>query len=144
MAPTHAASSTPSIAVGEFAALLDRCQLPVYTFLRRLVGDEEAARDLMQDTFCAAWQVAQRGVPPFNASVETYGVRRWLFHAAYNRAISSLRCRRLIAWHPLDDVTRDVPADSAMAFTFEDRSSRRRRCARRSRRSTRRRSPCCS
>jgi len=39
-------------------------------------------------------------------------MRRWLFHAAYNRAISALRRRRLIQWLPLESVT--------LPITFED------------------------
>jgi RNA polymerase sigma-70 factor (ECF subfamily) len=86
-----------------FADLIDSCQRPLYAFLRRLLDDDEAARDTMQDTFCAAWQLAQRGAPPFDAApVAEDALRRWLFHAAYNRAVSHLRRRRLIAWRSLD------------------------------------------
>jgi RNA polymerase sigma-70 factor (ECF subfamily) len=82
---------------------MDSCQRPLSTFLRRLLDDDEAARDTMQDTFCAAWQLAQRGTSPFDAApVATDVLRRWLFHAAYNRAVSHLRHRRLITWRSLD------------------------------------------
>jgi RNA polymerase sigma-70 factor (ECF subfamily) len=48
-------------------------------------------------------------------------VRRWLFHAAYCRAASSLRRRRLIAWEPLDTAGEwSLPADAALV-SFEDR-----------------------
>lgn len=70
-----------------FTALLDRCQWPLYTFLRGMVGDDEQARDLLQDAFCDAWRTAQQGIPPFvSAGNNEAGMRRWLFHAAYCRA----------------------------------------------------------
>jgi|SRR5579859_7672817 len=95
-----------------FAALLDRCQWPLYSFVRGIVGDEEQARDLMQDAFCDAWRAAPRANPPFDGSSDEASMRRWLFHAAYNRAISALRRRRLIQWLPLESVT--------LPITFED------------------------
>lgn len=51
----------------QFTALLDRCQWPLYTFLRGIMGDDEQARDLMQDTFYDAWRTAQQGIPPLTA-----------------------------------------------------------------------------
>ncbi len=95
-----------------FTALLDRCQLALFGFVRGIVGDEEQARDLMQDAFYDAWRTAQRDLPPFDGSSDEAGMRRWLFHAAYNRAISALRRRRLIQWLPLESVT--------LPMTFED------------------------
>jgi RNA polymerase sigma-70 factor (ECF subfamily) len=97
-----------------FADLLDRCQWSLFGFLRSLVGDEEQARDLMQDTFYDGWRTARRGVPPFNGSDEA-GIRRWLFHAAYNRAISALRRRRLIQWLPLESVTLPIVFEDQLA-----------------------------
>lgn len=98
---TVASTSPPPLA--DFASLVEGCQRPLYAFLRGIVADDEAARDLMQDTFCAAWQLAQRGSLPFAPTADQEdGVRRWLFHAAYNRAISLVRRRRLISWRSLD------------------------------------------
>jgi RNA polymerase sigma-70 factor (ECF subfamily) len=103
----NAPVSPVSLTLEQFSAFLVRCQWPLSTFLRGLVGDEEQARDLMQDTFYDAWRTAQRGLPPFSSSGESEaGMRRWLFHAAYNRACSALRRRWLIAWLPLDSSER--------------------------------------
>jgi len=94
MGATDAASPIAPPSVDEFAALLDRCQAPLHAFLRRLVGDDEAARDLVQETFIAAWQVAQRAAPPFDGAARGDDeARRWLFHVAYNRAVSVHRRR---------------------------------------------------
>lgn len=106
---TTVASTAPPRLI-DFASLVEGCQRPLYAFLRGIVADDEAARDLIQDTFCAAWQLAQRGSPPFDAaSSQEDGIRRWLFHAAYSRAISLVRRRRLISWRSLD-----VPASDDM------------------------------
>ncbi len=109
---TVASTSPPSLA--DFASLVEDCQRSLYAFLRGIVADDEAARDLIQDTYCAAWQLALRGSPPFDAaSGQEDGIRRWLFHAAYNRAISLVRRRRLISWRSLD-----VPASVDMLAHF--------------------------
>ncbi len=117
--PTSSAPSTPVLS--DFATLLDSCQWPLYIFLRRLLSDDELARDLVQDTFCTAWQVAQRGAPPFHdLAAEAASVRRWLFHAAYNRAISALRHRRLIVWRSLDAAALDPGETAVQSSAFED------------------------
>jgi RNA polymerase sigma-70 factor, ECF subfamily len=106
--------STLQVSLEAFTALLDRCQWQLYSFLRGMVGDDEQARDLMQDTFCDAWRTAQQGNPPFDrASTEEVGMRRWLFHAAYNRACSALRRRRIISWLPLESPTRETGEDDS-------------------------------
>jgi len=105
-------SSIALCSLEAFTALLERCQWPLYTFVYGIVGDEEQARDLMQDAFYDAWRTAQRGIPPFDGSGEEANMRRWLFHAAYNRAISALRRRRLIQWLPLESVR--------LPISFED------------------------
>lgn len=86
----------------------------VHVPARHMVGDDEQARDLLQDAFCDAWRTAQQGIPPFvSAGNNEAGMRRWLFHAAYNRACSALRRRRLIRWLPLDSSIGDVFADGS-------------------------------
>src|SRR5690349_18880389 len=106
--------STLQISLEQFTDLLDRCQWQLYTFLRGIVGDDEQARDLMQDTFYDAWRTAQQGNPPFDRTcAEEAGRRRWLFHVAYNRACSALRRRRIISWLPLESSTRDTVEDGS-------------------------------
>lgn len=104
----------------EFTAVVERHDREVLAFLRSLVGDAEHARDLLQDTFYDAWRAAKRGAAPLVAPVSQPDVRRWLFHAAYCRAISARRRGRLIRWESLDDPTRDeVPLTGQLA-AFED------------------------
>ncbi len=109
------AASAAGFSPEAFADLLDRCQWSLFNFLRGIVGDEEQARDLMQDTFYNGWRAAQRGSPPFDDSGDEAGMRRWLFHVAYNQAISALRRRRLIQWLPLESVTLPIAFEDQLA-----------------------------
>jgi RNA polymerase sigma factor (sigma-70 family) len=113
---TPAAVSHPLVT--DIADVLDRCQWPLYTFLRGIAGDDEQARDLVQDTFCEAWRAAQRGTAPFDVDRPEAEVRRWLFRVAYTRAISALRRRRVIRWQSLDD-PRTTPRGALPAPPFE-------------------------
>ena len=59
----------------------------VYTLARRIVGDTELAREVLQDTFLRAWD-----------GRETYDAARgrvawWLMGIARNRAVDVLRSR---------------------------------------------------
>lgn len=98
---TSASEPDGRITEAAFTAWCERCQWPLYTFLRGITGEDEQARDLAQEAFLRAWRAARAGQPPFDASADEVGMRRWLFHVAYTRAISTLRRRRLIQWHPL-------------------------------------------
>lgn len=122
-----ASESGHRLSKAAFAAWCERCQWPLYTFLRGLTGDDEQARDLTQETFLRAWRAAQAGTPPFGArddlagdkAGDESGMRRWLFHVGYTCAVSALRRRRLIQWHPLT-AHQEVPSVSAGNAPFED------------------------
>ena len=120
MAHSTATSPTAPAPLADFAAYVEVCQRPLVAFLRGIVADGETARDLTQDTFCAAWQLAQRAAPPFDAQPwSERDVRRWLFHVAYNRAVSALRRRRLLHWRSLDEPAAEDTVEFARAG-FED------------------------
>ncbi len=78
-----------------FEALVTRFQTPVRLYLANLIGDDEQARDLTQDTFWQAWNGLPRLRDPLH-------FRAWLFRVATNRGRSWLRHRRLIGWVSLD------------------------------------------
>jgi len=105
-----------------FAQFLALVQRPLHTFLDGIVDDTEQARDLLQDTFCEAWQVARRGAPPFDEGRPEREMRRWLFHAAYHRAISALRRRRVIKWETLDEPAAQSGIQIAPPLSFEDQA----------------------
>jgi RNA polymerase sigma-70 factor (ECF subfamily) len=105
-----------------FADILKRFQWPLFGFLRSFIGDDEHSRDLVQDVFCDAWRVASQAAPPFDGQGDDEYIRRWLFHAAYCRAVSALRRRRLIRWDSLDSL-RDREQESEtplLTLPFED------------------------
>ncbi len=109
-----------STAQVDFTAIVERHERDLYIFLRGIVGHAEQARDLLQDTFYDAWRAANRRAPPFQPGYPQTDVRRWLYHAAYCRAVSALRRRKLLRWESLDQVS--VPEVDALLHTddFEE------------------------
>lgn len=124
-----------------FAQVLNTLQWPLVGFVRGLIRDEEQARDIVQDVFIDAWKLARQGDPPFTAAADDAdGVRRWLFHVAYRRAVSAYRRTKIIDWqrldpgketellpwnsepHPFDDqiVEREVLRDALNKLSIED------------------------
>jgi RNA polymerase sigma-70 factor (ECF subfamily) len=69
-----------------FAELVARRTPGVLSFLRRLLGDAEDARDVAQLTFVRVWENLERYDPAFAFST-------WLFRIASNLAIDALRAR---------------------------------------------------
>lgn len=86
----------------DFGTLLDSHQPALLAFLRGLVPDAELARDLLQDVFCDAWRATLRGDAPFVAASADVDRRNWLFHVAYQRAISARRHLGVLRWESLD------------------------------------------
>jgi RNA polymerase sigma-70 factor (ECF subfamily) len=78
-----------------FEAVVLRFQGPVQSYLAHLIGDDEQARDLTQDTFWLAW----KGLSSLR---DPALFRPWLFQVATNRGRSWLRHHRLIGWVSLD------------------------------------------
>lgn len=92
-------------------------------FARGLVGDDELARDIVQDALVDAWRAASRDTPPFdtpNAPDDLTGIRRWLFTVAYRHAIKHLRRRKSIVWESLDAREAIAPAMLRAPLRFED------------------------
>lgn len=86
---------------GAFATLVARHEARIRGLLGRLLGCDERARDLAQETFVAAY----RGLPSFRQESR---FSTWLYRIACNRAASALRRSRPTA--PLAAVAE--PADS--------------------------------
>jgi RNA polymerase sigma-70 factor (ECF subfamily) len=99
------------------SSLVAQHERDLFIFLRGMVGQPELAADLLQDTYSDAWRAIQRSAPPFVESGTGPERRRWLFHAAYCRAVSALRHRRVITWEPLD--TAQFVSDAAVADMAE-------------------------
>lgn len=103
-----------------FATVMEQAQRPLFSYLCHLLGDEEQARDIGQDTLCEAWRVARQGTPPFGSESTEADIRRWLFTVAHARAVNALRRRRLIRWESLDRPRIDESAYPHAPLAFED------------------------
>jgi RNA polymerase sigma-70 factor (ECF subfamily) len=66
-------------------------QSSLFRYLARLLGDEEHAADLLQDTFVRAFSAVDVRVPPPNPSA-------WLYRIATNLAYDVLRRRKRLRW----------------------------------------------
>lgn len=98
----ESATLVASLTLSVFTSTVDTQQAALYGFLRGMLGDDEAARDLTQDTFSDAWRATQASAAPWNSAHDADERRRWLFSTAYRRAISHLRRRNVIRWTSLD------------------------------------------
>jgi RNA polymerase sigma-70 factor (ECF subfamily) len=108
---------SPRLSHAEFTALVDRHQHALYAYLSGIIGHAEPAFDLTQETFYEAWRSAELGTPPFVPGAADDEVRRWLFRAGSNNAISLLRRRKLIRWESLERVEEPL---LAAPNTFEE------------------------
>jgi RNA polymerase sigma factor (sigma-70 family) len=79
-------------------ALVREYQTKIARYVRRMLGDAEAAMDITQDVFLAAYRML-RADPQRELSAG------WLYRASTNAAISLLRRRKILRMLPLD---RDV------------------------------------
>jgi RNA polymerase sigma-70 factor (ECF subfamily) len=104
----------------EFTALVRQHQGVLCSFLSGLVGNVEQARDLAQEVFQDAWRVGLQAQTPFIQGGQSDVMRRWLFQAAYYRAVSALRRRRRIHWESLEERHERNPETFSAPMEFED------------------------
>lgn len=120
-APGSAApAAVAPLSLAAFSAVVDQWQAALFGFLQGMLGDAEQARDLTQDTFHDAWRATQALAPPWSGAHDDDERRRWLFHAAYCRAISHLRRRKVIRWASLDWAGVALREDDGLAPSFDD------------------------
>ena len=98
--------------------LYARFSRPVYTLGRRLLGTPEAAEELTQDVFLAAWRKAPR-FDPTRGRLST-----WLMTIAHNLAVDRIRHDHGAARPPLvlvDELPepRDLPEEDEAALNRE-------------------------
>jgi len=83
-------------------SLVVEYQVKLARYLRRMVGDAEAALDLTQEVFLSAYRMLR-------ADPQRDLTAGWLYRAATNAAISLLRRKKLFRMLPLDrEVDRNV------------------------------------
>jgi RNA polymerase sigma-70 factor (ECF subfamily) len=90
---------------GAFRELVERYRSPVLVFVRRMVGDNDRAEDIVQETFVRVLQHLHR----YRAEGR---FRSWLYTIASNTAKNELRRRSrslLVFQHMLPQVSDDGP-----------------------------------
>ena len=90
----------------DFRALVDRHQQSIFRFASRLLGNWEAAEDVTQEVFLAAFA----NLSGYDSSRAAFST--WLFAIARNRCINLLQQRRpapLSELDPIGDVTSPDP-----------------------------------
>jgi RNA polymerase sigma-70 factor (ECF subfamily) len=68
-----------------FAMLYDRHSRPAYSLAYRMMGEKQAAEDLLQDALLKVWRAAGSYRP------ERGSVRTWILSIVHNRGIDQLR-----------------------------------------------------
>ena len=101
------------------SALYDRYGRIAYTLAYRILGEPEAAEDVVQDAFLAAW----RGAATFKR--ERGNARSWLLSIVHHRAVDLLRRRTAFRPAPLEDAVAAASSDDTAeeAARSIDRSS---------------------
>ena len=114
-----------SPATRQFAAALECVQAPLHRFVRgmvgKMVGSDEQAQDIVQDVFVDAWRATMQGRAPFDGVHDDQELRRWLFHVAYQRAVSALRHSNVLRVESLDVFPPPEPVQFYQPARFEDR-----------------------
>jgi len=80
--------------VSAFDAIVRMYHTRIARYLYRLVGEQEVALDLAQDTFLEAY----RGISRLRSDL---ALSSWLYRIATNHAMGYRRRQRLISWLPL-------------------------------------------
>jgi RNA polymerase sigma-70 factor, ECF subfamily len=90
-----------------FTALFEQHNARICAYLARVLGDDDLARDLAQDTFLTAWRSLSEIRDPERFTA-------WLYRIATNLAHSHRRRARIVRWLPWPERTerqaRDLPA----------------------------------
>jgi RNA polymerase sigma factor (sigma-70 family) len=76
-------------------ALVREYQTKIARYVRRMIGDAEAALDVTQDVFLAAYRM-------LSADPQRELTAGWLYRASTNAAISYLRRKKILRMLPLD------------------------------------------
>lgn len=72
---------------GAYAKIIDKYKMSIYTFLYRMTGQQEDAKDLTQEVFTKAYFHLKSYTP-------TYRFWTWLHRIAYNHCVDELRRRK--------------------------------------------------
>jgi len=91
-----------------FVFIYEHFSAQIHRYVYRLVGNQELADDITQETFLRAFQGIRKISQDANVSA-------WLYRIASNACFDALRRRKLIIWMPILDVD-----DKSDEFTEDD------------------------
>ena len=91
---------------GAFEELVRRTYTETYTLAVRLTGNEEDARDVVQEAYLRAW----RGLPKFRGESQ---FSTWLYRITVNTAYSHVNRRRRHRAVPLSDLGTEIADQGA-------------------------------
>lgn len=91
-----------------FGLIYEHYSAQIHRYVYRLVGNQELADDITQDTFLRAFQSIRKISGDANISA-------WLYRIASNACFDVLRRRKLITWMPMLDDN-----DKSSEFTSDD------------------------
>lgn len=91
-----------------FVQIYEHFGAQIHRYVYRLVGNQELADDITQDTFLRAFQSIHK-------TSEDSNISAWLYRIASNAAFDVLRRRKLITWMPILEEN-----DKSEEFTEED------------------------
>ncbi len=102
-APAVAPGSDPALLSDDtqmLTLLYERFRRPIYTYIYRLLGNQEDAADATQEVFlraCMHWEKLR----------DRESLGEWLYRVATNLCIDLLRKRKRLSWWPLTRHNRD-------------------------------------
>ncbi|MEX1131865.1 MAG: RNA polymerase sigma factor [Flavobacteriales bacterium] len=98
-----------------FDLLVRQYQEPLYRFVRRMLTDHDASRDVLQEVFIKAW----RGIDGFRGDAPLFS---WLYRIAHNEALNHLRTLRRGLFVSHDAVVEQLTStlDSSEHFSGEE------------------------
>jgi RNA polymerase sigma-70 factor (ECF subfamily) len=91
-----------------FVLIYEHYSAQIHRYVYRLVGNQELADDITQETFLKAFQSIRKIARDSNVSA-------WLYRIASNACFDVLRRRKLITWMPMLE-----ESDKTNEFTEED------------------------
>jgi RNA polymerase sigma-70 factor, ECF subfamily len=77
-----------------FAVIYETYNLTIHHYAYRLLGNQEQADDITQETFIKAYQ-------SIGSLRNEAGLQAWLYRIASNLCLDSLRRRKMVSWLPL-------------------------------------------
>lgn len=106
-APAAAPGSDPALPsedIQRLTLLYERLRRPIYTYIYRLLGNQDDAADATQEVFlrvCLHWEQLR----------DRESLGEWLYRVATNLCIDLLRKRKRLSWWPLTRYNRDDEGD---------------------------------